>query len=445
MRTFWWPGWRRDVKAFVTSCDSCQRNKSSTLKPAGLLQPLDIPERRWEHVTMDLITCLPKTARGHDAVLVFVDKLTKMTHFAATTSDASAQTVAQLFIDRVVCLHGVPRKIITDRDKRFTGRFFQAVCEALQATSAQSTAFHPQTDGQTERMNRVLEDMMRHYVSADHSDWDIKLSLCEFAINGSVQASTGNTPFFLNYGQEPLTPLTVHTDLVVPSARVFADGLQQAIKQARQSLEQAVQRQKAYADRDRRDVQFKEGDQVLLATKHLKFKAVGTPKFLPRYIGPFTVIKRAGPVAVKLDLPTGYNIHPVFHVSLIKHYKAPEHCQPPQPVMELDEEGMPVYVVECIQGHRQRTINRQPTWEFLVKWVGFGPEHNSWEPFKHFTHPRTMIQEYWDAQGGEPPLLRKRKTQQATATPPLQRPTVRSASRVQLKQSARLAARRGGV
>jgi Integrase zinc binding domain len=262
VRTFWWPGWRRDVKAFVVSCDSCQRNKSSTLKPAGLLQPLDIPERRWEHVTMDLITCLPKTKRGHDAILVFVDKLTKMTHFAATTSNASAQDVAQLFIDRVVCLHGVPHKIITDRDKRFTGQFFQAVCQALDTSSVQSSAFHPQTDGQTERMNRVLEDTMRHYVSADHSDWDLKLSLCEFAINGSVQASTGNTPFFLNYGQEPLTPLTVHTDLVVPSARVFAEKLQQAIKQAKLSLEQAVQRQKAYADSNRRDVQFKDGDTV---------------------------------------------------------------------------------------------------------------------------------------------------------------------------------------
>jgi hypothetical protein len=144
------------------------------------------------------------------------------------------------------------------------------------------------------------------------------------------------------------------------------------------------------------------------------------------------VIKRVGPVAVKLELPLGYNIHPVFHVSLVKHYKASEHSPPPPPIMELDEDGLPVYVVECIMGHRQKTVNRQRTWEFLVKWVGMGPERNSWEPLKHFSHPRLMIKEYWDSLGGEPLLTRSPTSGHDQPT------TVRGTTAV--RQSARLAA-----
>jgi hypothetical protein len=277
------------------------------------------------------------------------------------------------------------------------------------------------------------------------------VSLCEFAINGSVQASTGNTPFFLNYGQEPLTPLT---DLAVPSARVFADGLNHAIRLARQSLEQAVQRQKAHADRGRRDVQFKVGDQVLLSTKNLKFKAVGTSKFLPRYIGPLTVSKLVGPVAVKLELPPGYSIHPVFHVSLVKPYVESQHSKPPPPVMELDTEGMPVYEVEQILHHRQRTVNRRRTWEFLVKWKHFPVEHNSWEPLANFTKPRPMIVEYWASIGGEPKFTPKIKAKAAAKAqaaaqihpdPQKRRRVVHGAAKVRVKQSARLAVRGGGV
>jgi hypothetical protein len=396
------------------------------------MQPLELPERRWEHVTMDLITGLPMTSRKFDAILVFVDKLTKMTHLAATTTDVSAPGVAQLFVDRVVSLHGVPRKIISDRDPRFTGKFFQAVCDILNARNALSTSFHPQTDGQTERMNRVVEETMRHYISADQSDWDIKLSLCEFAINSSYQTSTQHTPFFLNYGQDPLTPVTIHTDLHVPAARVFHDDLHEAIRLARTFLHAASQRQKAYADAGRREETFAVGEQVMLSTKNLKFKTVGTAKLLPRWIGPLAILRVISPTAVELQLPESYTIHPVFHISLLKKYKSAGSRQPVPPAPELDDDGTPSYEIEQVLNHRQATFRHKPTWEFLVKWTGYPHESNEWVPMRNF-NAHHCIHDYWDTIGGEPPFRVTRTSPQAVAADPVVRP------------KARVAARRGGV
>jgi hypothetical protein len=160
-RSFWWPGLRADVYAHVQRCHSCQINKAATTAPAGLLQPLEIPDEPWSDVSMDWITDLPRTARGHTSILVFVCKLTKMVHFCPTTDQATAATWAGLFLENVVRLHGLPRKLISDRDARFTGAFTTELTRLLSIKQALSTSFHPQTDGQTERTNRILEEMLR--------------------------------------------------------------------------------------------------------------------------------------------------------------------------------------------------------------------------------------------------------------------------------------------
>lgn len=416
-RTFWWPGMRSQIGKYVRTCDACQRNKSSNQKPAGLLQPLELPERRWEHVTMDLITSLPSTSRGHDAIAVFVDKLSKMVHFAPTTSDVDAAGMARLFLDRVVCLHGLPRKVITDRDKRFTGKLFEALCLMMGINNTASTSFHPQTDGQTERANRVLEDMLRNYVCADHTDWDTHLPVAEFAVNNAYQDSVKSTPFFLNYGQHPLTPVTIFTETHVPSARLFADQFQHAISNARKCLEQAQQRQKTFADQNRREVQYEVGQQVLLSTRHFTFKAVGTRKFMPKYIGPFKVLKLAGPVACKLELPSSYNVHPVFHVSLLKPYCSSETTAAPPPPLQVDSDGMPVYEVEQILAHREAYHNRRRIYEYLIKWKGYTPEHNSWEPEHNISTPDSLLVPYWNELGGKPALTRTRQANKPKSAP----------------------------
>ena len=207
-RTFWWPGITSDVKQYVTSCLACQANKPSNQAPIGLLQPLPIPARRWEQVSMDLITQLPRTAAGHDAIVVFVDKLSKMVHYAPTTTSVTAPQLARIMFDVVVRQHGVPVSIVSDRDARFTSVFWRALWQQLGTRLAMSTAYHPQTDGQTERANRTLEDMLRAYVSYRQTDWDKHLTAAEIAYNNSVQASTGFSPFFLNAGQHPHLPLS---------------------------------------------------------------------------------------------------------------------------------------------------------------------------------------------------------------------------------------------
>ncbi len=182
-RSYWWPSLLEDILEHVRHCATCQKNKPRTQLPAGLLQPVDLPEDRWQVVTMDFITQLPRTKAGHDCILVMVDKMTKMVHFAPTTTNCTAIETAKLFVHYVVRTHGCPTKILTDRGPQFAGEVTGAILKAINTQQALSTAYHPQTDGQTQRVNRVLEDMLRHYVSSSQDDWDELLDMAEFAIN----------------------------------------------------------------------------------------------------------------------------------------------------------------------------------------------------------------------------------------------------------------------
>ena len=325
-RLFFWPNMKQEIEDFVGKCHHCQTNKSSSKnsqKPAGLHQPLPIPSRRWEVVSMDFITCLSLTDAGYDAILVFVDKLSKMVHFVPTQTTITAEDFACLYVQNIIKLHGLSKILISDRDPKFTSNFMTALCRLLDIKQALSTAFHPQTDGQTERTNRNLQDMLRHYVAFDQKDWDKKLPVAEFAVNNAWHDTIQNTPFFLNYGQHPLTPVTMLTENIVPSAVAFGRGLEQQLQFAKTCLHQARDMQKAYVDSHCRDISYVEGQEVLLSTKNIRLKKTVDMKrkLMPKWIGPFKISKCVGPVAVRLDLPLGMKIHNVFHVSLVKPYR----------------------------------------------------------------------------------------------------------------------------
>ncbi|MCG8668213.1 MAG: DDE-type integrase/transposase/recombinase, partial [Pseudomonadales bacterium] len=209
-RSYWWPGMSTHIHHYVLNCDVCQRDKSRTGKIPGELQPLPIPDDRWNSVSMDFIVELPCTKRGHDAIWVVVDRFSKMVHMAPTTSKVTAADTAQMFFERVFAAHGLPKEVISDRGPQFSGHFWRQLCSRFSIKPALSTAFHPQTDGQTERMNRVIEDTLCHFVGPRQDEWDELLPYVEFAINNSKAAVTGHTPFFLNYGRHPITPLTWH-------------------------------------------------------------------------------------------------------------------------------------------------------------------------------------------------------------------------------------------
>jgi hypothetical protein len=202
-QTYVWPGLDNDVKQFVASCDFCQKNKTSNANPAGLLQPLAIPEFRWQSVSVDFVPQLPETAAGHTAVVVFVDRLSKMVHFAPCWNTLAAQEFAQIFVREIFAKHGIPREIIRDRGTRFTSKFFREVSKLHGVKQCLSSSRHPQSDGQTERANRTLEDALRHFVRPSQDDWDVKLLCCEFAINNAWNQATGSTLFFLNFGGHP--------------------------------------------------------------------------------------------------------------------------------------------------------------------------------------------------------------------------------------------------
>ena len=207
-RSFRWQGMFTDCTNYVQTCVSCQRNKRTSGKPTGLLQPLNIPHAPWESVSTDFITGLPRTKAGFDAIIVFVDRLTKYVHLAPTHTICTATAWADLFMQHVFCNHGLPLSIVSDRGTQFAGHFSKALADKLRITWNLSTAFHPQTDGQTERMNRTVEDMLRHFVTPTMTNWDELLVSAQFAVNNAWQESIQNTPFFLNRGRHPRTPMT---------------------------------------------------------------------------------------------------------------------------------------------------------------------------------------------------------------------------------------------
>ena len=379
-RHFWWPGLRADVEAHVQRCHSCQVNKASTSAPAGLLQPLEVPTEPWSDVSMDWITDLPRTARGHTSILVFVCKLTKMVHFCPTTDQATSEGWARLFLEHVVKLHGLPRKLISDRDARFTGSFTTELCRLLGTRQALSTSIHPQTDGQTERTNRILEEMLRHYVSAQHDDWDQHLAMCEFGVNNAWQESTKHTPFYLNYGRHPLTPVShqLPRQAKNPAAQDWLREVHLALSRARQCLYAARDRQKALADRRRRDVNFREGDLVLLNTKNLRVTQ-GVRKLTPRWVGPFPITALIGPVAARLALPHGWRIHNVFHFSLLKPYQGDGSRKVPQPLF-VAQDLAPVWEVEALLAERTVRTGKRVRTQFLIRWAGFQADEDTWEP-----------------------------------------------------------------
>ncbi|OWK25887.1 hypothetical protein AJ87_49580 [Rhizobium yanglingense] len=319
---YWWPNMKREIARHVERCTTCQQVKAEHQRPAGYLQPLAIPEWKWEAISMDFVTGLPKTVKGHDGIWVIVDRLTKSAHFLPVRMTYSMDQLAELYMEEIVKLHGVPKSIVSDRDARFTSKFWRSLHAAMGTHLDFSTAFHPQTDGQTERTNQILEDMLRACVLEFQGTWSKYLPLVEFSYNNSFQATIGMAPYEALYGRKCRSPL--YWDEVGEAQLVGPEIIQQTaekISTIRQRIETAQSRQKSYADQRRRKLEFSEGDEVYL--KISPFKGVmrfgRKGKLNPRYIGPFPIVKRIGGLAYKLQLPTSIEgMHDVFHVSMLR-------------------------------------------------------------------------------------------------------------------------------
>ncbi|KAL0551240.1 hypothetical protein IC582_010326 [Cucumis melo] len=314
--------------------------KAPRQKPAGLLQPLSIPEWKWENVSMDFITGLPRTLRGFTVIWVVVDRLTKSAHFVPGKSTYTASKWAQLYMSEIVRLHGVPVSIVSDRDARFTSKFWKGLQTAMGTRLDFSTAFHPQTDGQTERLNQVLEDMLRACALEFPGSWDSHLHLMEFAYNNSYQATIGMAPFEALYGKCCRSPVCWGE---IGEQRLMGPELVQstneAIQKIRSRMHTAQSRQKSYADMRRKDLEFEIGDKVFLKVAPMKgVLRLKGGKVESRFVGPFEILERIGPVAYRLALPPSLStVHDVFHVSMLRKYVPdPSHVVDYEP-LEIDE------------------------------------------------------------------------------------------------------------
>ena len=340
--SYWWPGMKKEITEYVGKCLVCQQVKAEHQVPSGLLQSIQIPQWKWEKVTMDFVSGLPLTPRKNNSIWVIVDRFTKSAHFLPVRTDFSLNKLAKLYIAEIVRLHGVPESIISDRDPRFTSRFWKSLNEALGTKLKFSTAFHPQTDGQSERTIQTLEDMMRCCVLDFEGSWEEHLPLVEFAYNNSYHSSIQMAPFEALYGRRCRTPLcwltlpenerndseVVGPDLVLET--------QEKVELIQKRLKEAHDRQKSYADLKRKEIEFEVGDRVFLKVspwkKVLRFGKKG--KLSPRFIGPYEIVERIGPVAYRLALPVELEkIHDVFHVSMLRRYRSdPSHIIEPEQI-----------------------------------------------------------------------------------------------------------------
>jgi hypothetical protein len=205
--TYWWYGMKRDAAEYVTLCNTCQRVKAEHQRSAGLLQPLQVPKWKWEEIAMDFIMGLPRAQSGYDSIWVIVDRLAKVAHFIPVKTTYSGLQLAELYMSRIVCLHGVPKKIVSDRGTQFTSWIWQRLHETLDTQLRFSSSYHLQTNGQTKRVNQTLEDMLRAFALQYGRSWDKSLPYADFSYNNSYQESLKMAPFEILYGRRCRTPL----------------------------------------------------------------------------------------------------------------------------------------------------------------------------------------------------------------------------------------------
>ncbi|XP_073719444.1 uncharacterized protein [Misgurnus anguillicaudatus] len=397
---FWWPSMGPDVRQFVLACQVCARNKASHQAPIGLLKPLPIPSRPWSHIAIDFVTNLP-SSKGNTVVLTIVDRFSKAVHFVPLPKLPTAKETAQVMIEHVFRLHGLPTDVVSDRGPQFISRFWQEFCRQIGSTASLSSGYHPQTNGQCERANQDLGRALRCLTSQYPSSWCQQLPWVEYAHNSLPVSSLNMSPFEASMGfQPPLFP-SQEPDAVVPSALAFVRRCKRTWRKARFTLRQVSRRTKAAADRHRRTApRFICGQKVWLSTKDLPLREPSR-KLAPRFLGPYSIVKVINPVTVRLRLPPALGrVHPVFHVSKLKpvyfSHLNPVPSAPTPPTPQLID-GAPVYSVKSLLDVRRRGRGFQ----YLVDWEGYGPEERCWVPARDILDPGLI--EDLRRRRGEPP------------------------------------------
>ena len=320
---FYWPSLKRDVARVVVRCRVCQLYKGRK-QNTGLYTPLPVPHAPWQDLSMDFVLGLPRTLRGHDSIFVVVDRYSKMAHFIPCSKTADALHIAKLFIKEVVRLHGLPRTIVSDRDSKFMSYFWRTLWRRLNTKLQFSSSFHPQTDGQTEVVNRSLGDLLRCCVGDHVRNWDQNLPMAEFAYNSSINRSTGRSPFEIVMGVCPKKPIDL-VPLPIASrpsveAEAFSKHIHDIHDEVRRQIAVSNENYKSRADLRRRFAEFQEGDMVMVRIKPERFPKGVFKKLHSRKMGPFKVLQKISSNAYVLELPTDMNISNIFNIEDLTLY-----------------------------------------------------------------------------------------------------------------------------
>jgi hypothetical protein len=384
-RLYMWSSIHQDVQAYVRTCDACQRNKNRNTKPLGLLQSVPAPVTRFTCIGMDWFY-LPTDSSGFDTVMIIVDYFTKLTVLIPCKSTSSSSDIASLFKQNWVDKgFGVPSIIISDRDSKLTSKFWKKLCAHLKISLQLATARHQQTNGQTERTIRLVKTILLSTLEYETTNWRSVLSSVEFAVNDSINSTTGSTPFYLALGQHPNGPANV-ADAEHPWKSLE--------KKVRTSIEKAHARQARQYNKHRSAPNIEVGDNVLLERDGITWPAEiqKSERLLSPWLGPFKVLSTSDN-NVTLELPPTIKIHNTFSVSKVKPYYSRPGTAVPSPDFV---DGAPEYEVEKVLGHR--------TWrrhlQFLVKWKSLGHHRNQWLFADDMANCQELIEDYLSTRGG---------------------------------------------
>ncbi len=406
----------------MASCNLCCRDKSRTHTKYRLLQSLNVPDRPWLSILMCHIDQLPQLG-SYNAILVVVSRLTKMAHFVPTTTKTTSQDLACKYKDNIYRLHGAPKDIVSDRGSKFTSAFWRAFCKTTGVNQSLSTAYHPQSNGQTERVNQSLEQYLCIYTNCNQDDWAEHLSADKFIYNSSSQSLTTMTPFFANYGYEPTVVVALDKAVCTPF-EADATRLHLIHKHCRIEIQKVISKSKEFANRHcQAGPTFEIGLKVWLSTANIKL-AHPTCKMSEKRIGLYPIFGKTSRGLCRLGLPPEMSrLHPVFHVSQPELYKETpllQRRQPPPGPVYVDNEAK--YKVEGAVDSKVQAGKLM----YKVQWKGYqGHDRYGWKPPSHLQHCANLVKSYHLCYPNPPspsnvtePLARKADGRAPEAGPP---------------------------
>jgi len=375
-RHYYWPGCTADIRQYIRNCHPCWRSKAPRNKPNGLLVPLPIPQRRWQDIAMDFITGLPKS-EGYNAICTIIDRLTKEGHYVPCywgQDGTSAEATAWILIWNVFRLHGLPDSIVSDRGTQSVSLMWKAFCQKLKIKANLSTAYHPETDGQSEHANQEVKQGLRTYCNYMQDDWARWIPMIEFSDNNNVSSASNLSPFYLNKGFHPRMSFSPDTTsynstrerLLITKAEDITKRMEEMLEYGRSQLLESQTKMKAQADKSRTDVEFNIGDKVWVSSKDIQ-TARPSQTLEDKLFGPYRIIKKVG-TSYRLELPSSMKRTSSFHASklhLDPNDPLPgQYIPPPNPV-EID--GDNEWELDDILASRRYYGRLQ----YKCKWHGF--------------------------------------------------------------------------